>query len=165
MFSVLCTVSPSLLAKAWSKGDFPLAIKAQKSVFRMNRCKNEYFSIRLANVNVPCLSLAFTSAPISSRVSKQGSLSDSSLARSKGLLSWICQVDCLNKMLRKQRRYYEIKTGHKHKYKGASPCLSFQCLLRARPAASPCPACSSKLLYVEGCSKTLGLQSRKKDSH
>lgn len=44
----------------------------------------------------------------------------------------------------------------------ASPCLSFQCLLRGRPAASPCLACSSKLLYVEDCSTTLGLQSRNK---
>lgn len=47
----------------------------------------------------------------------------------------------------------------------ASPCLSFQCLLRGRPAASPCLACSSKLLYVEDCSTTLGLQSRNKYSY
>lgn len=40
------------------------------------------------------------------------------------------------------------------------PGLSSQCLLPVPPAASPCLACSSKLLYGEDCSTTLGLESR-----
>jgi len=41
MFSVLCTVSPSLLANAWSRGDFPLETRAKQSAFRMKESVEE----------------------------------------------------------------------------------------------------------------------------
>lgn len=55
MFSVLCTVSPSLLAKAWCKGVFPSE----------RRFQNQWMSIRTgrtitAKNNLLCLSPAFT---------------------------------------------------------------------------------------------------------
>lgn len=50
MFSVLCTVRPSLLAKAWSKGVFPLERWEQSSQgFQRwtNDCKDRHFWITL----------------------------------------------------------------------------------------------------------------------
>lgn len=87
---------------------FFLRRQEQSSQFSewMNESKNEYFWVMLGHANLPCLSFAFTSAPISSRVSRQGCLSDSSLARSKGLLSWIYQVAFIL-FTYKQRRYQE----------------------------------------------------------
>lgn len=119
--------------------------------------------MRPGHVNVPCLSIAFTSAPRSSRVSRQVSLSDSSPARSKGLLSWIYQVKCTSwtwNAKKTKRRITKTREELNPRLTVASPCLSFQHSLHARPAASPCLACSSTPLCVEDCSKTLGLEGR-----
>lgn len=58
-----------------------------------------------------------------------------------------------------QKDKHENKRGHKSS-RVASPCLSFQRLLRAWPAASPCLVCSSELPYGEGYSRTLGLDRK-----
>lgn len=41
MFSVLCTVSPSLLSMAWSKDVFPSVRRPQKSCFKINESINQ----------------------------------------------------------------------------------------------------------------------------
>ena len=51
------------------------------------RVFNKAYKKYIYTLNVPSLSCAFTSAPRSSRACMQASLSDSSLARSRGLLS------------------------------------------------------------------------------
>lgn len=147
MFPVLCTVSPSLLAKAWSSGVFPLKRSWQ----------NEREGVQSDSIttNLLCLSPALTSAPISSRVSRQGSRSDSSLARSKGLLSWIWQVkSSYTSADTDTRRGSTLRTD------APSPCPSSQCRLRGSEAASPWSACFSRLPRVEDCSTILDLEDQ-----
>lgn len=44
MFSVLSTVSPSVLAKAWSRGVFPEETRSEQLVLGANEgAKNSYF--------------------------------------------------------------------------------------------------------------------------
>lgn len=158
MFSVLCTVRPSLLAKAWSKGVFPLETRAEQSVFRMREWVQGLILLYYCTLGQCKYTMFIPCIDISAHI-QQAQQAGESLRLLAGEIQRTALVDlsssiCVICIKAEEMPWEDINP----RVTVASPCLSFQRLLLGRPAASPCLACSSKPLYVEDCSTTLGLR-------
>lgn len=131
--------------------------KKQRVRIKWNISRNHKHSILLDELNkIPFLSFAFTSAPKSRSTRKHGSLSASSLARSRGLLSWIYCRD--EKVPQKVLLHDYDSKCYFIRHVFFSPCPSCWFQLHEISTSAPCLVCSSTLQYVRGCSTTQGLE-------